>query len=334
MGVSFEFTYACNLRCVHCYAVADKSLPNELTTAEIKNFIDEIVDMKVYSIVLSGGEPLLREDFFEILKYTSERGLRVIVSTNGTLLNWITAEKIKSSGVDIVQVSLDGANAETHDRFRGVQGAFHRALQGIRALEKAGVEKIGVATCATTLNYEEIPQLIDYLSKNTNVTRMRILRFLPIGKGRAQKELVLDHSRIVNLYNTIENKNQKLDGRLKVTFSEAFNPPLFDRPTHICTGGKTWCAVNPEGYVLPCTYLNSSEVARRLGADTIRKRSFKYIWKNSSLLKGLRELTRHIKGKCQDCNLLNRCGGGCRAAAYAYYDDIFASDPHCVYSSD
>lgn len=330
LNISFEVTYKCNLRCKHCYASAGNALEEELTTKQILKFIDELADMKVFSISLTGGEPLARKDIFQIIRHCVDNNLGVLLSTNGTLITREKAMQLRKMERVVVQISLDGINAQTHDSIRGVQGAHQQAMRGLKNVLDSGIEGVRVATVATRLNFREIPLLADELDK-MGVSYQRILRFLPLGRGGTQRDLALTNQEIKQLLETLEKK-QSEHGQILIDFSDAFNPPIIDRPTHACTGGVLWCAVNPKGYVVPCTYLNSMEIAIDLKAESIANKSFKEIWENYALFKALRNPNLFLKGKCKNCQYKPTCGGGCRAAAYAYSKDIFGFDPHCTLS--
>lgn len=332
LSVSFEVTSKCNLRCQHCYANAGDSGEGELTTEQILKFIDELAEMKIFSIAISGGEPMMRSDIFQIVERCIHNRIPTLLSTNGTLITREKAEKLKEIGLGGVQVSIDSADPKIHDTFRGVPGAYRRTMRGLKNLLHAGIQTVRVATVASKLNFNEIPKLVDQLD-NMGISYQRILRFLPIGRGKAHRDLALSNEEIKELLGILEKKQDE-PGNIIVDFSDAFNPPIVDRPTHACTGGVLWCAINPNGYVVPCTYLNSKEVALDLHAESIAKKNFKDIWQNYELFRTLRNPHLFLKGKCGHCRYKPTCGGGCRAAAYAYTKDILAPDPHCTYEPE
>lgn len=329
LSVSFEVTFRCNLRCKHCYANAGDPLDGELSTKQIMRFIERLAEMQVFSISLTGGEPMTRKDILQIIRHCVDHDLGVLLSTNGTLVNREAARKLKKIGGVAVQVSIDSVNSGTHDSFRGVQGAHQQAKRGLKNILNVGIEYIRVATVASRLNFNEIPLLVDELDK-MGVSHQRILRFLPLGRGKTQSDLALSNLEIKHLLETLEKKQQE-SGKITIDFSDAFNPPIVDRPTHACTGGVLWCAVNPKGYVVPCTYLNSMKTAIDLKAESIMDKDFKEIWENYNLFEILRNPNLFLKDECAECNFKRVCGGGCRAAAYAHSQDILGHDPHCTY---
>jgi len=329
LNVSFEVTSKCNLRCQHCYANAGDACEGEMPTERVLRFIDELAEMKIFSIAISGGEPMTRKDIFKIISRCIKNDIGTMLSTNGTLITRQKARKLKDLGLRTAQVSVDSIDPKIHDEFRGVKGAHRRAMRGLRYLLEAGIPNVRVATVASKLNFNEIPSLVDYLDK-LGVSHQRILRFLPIGRGKTREDLALANEEIKQLLGVLKKKEEE-SGKIIIDFSDAFNPPVVDRPTHACTGGVLWCAVNPKGYVVPCTYLNSLEVALELKAETIMNKDFKDIWKNYELFKTLRDPRLFLKGKCGNCEYKSTCGGGCRASAYAYTKEILAPDPHCRY---
>ena len=179
--VVWDITYACNLKCKHCYASAGKSLENELTTEEAKQVIDKLDRATVPIIAFSGGEPLVRKDIFELTQYAADKGIYVAIATNATLITKEKAREIKDAGVRFIQISLDGANAETHDKFRGINGVYEKTIQGIKNCVNEGFF-VNIAATATKYNYQEIPKIID-LCEQLNVNWFMLYNFVPTGRG-------------------------------------------------------------------------------------------------------------------------------------------------------
>lgn len=332
ISVSFELTSKCNLSCIHCYANSKKldDEIEELSMEEIFAFINELAAMRVFVIILSGGEPLCREDIFPILKHCTKNSIVTSLSTNGTLLTSEKLEKLIESGLSTIQISIDGLNEISHEKLRRVRGSYHKAMQGLKMALKSDIEIVCVASCINKFNYKEIPHLIDKLAE-LGVSVHRLLRFIPIGRGDSSSKIKISTDEIKRLYEIVQEKVVQYQGKMRIVFSEAFNPPIINRPSHICIGGITWCAVNPKGYVVPCTYLNGIETATEIGSNTIREKSFSWIWRKSPLFQNLRKIQSKVKGKCRYCEYLSSCKGGCRAAAYSRNKDIFDYDPNCQY---
>lgn len=158
--ISYAVTRKCNLKCKHCYSEAtEEAAPDELSTEETKRLLDEIVEWGIKLLIFDGGEPLCRDDFFDIAKYASTKGLRVAIGSNGTLIDKDVAERLKSSGIMAVQISIDGADAQTHDWFRGKEGSFNKALEGAKACKAAGLPfQFGMTIRRSTLN--QIPDML------------------------------------------------------------------------------------------------------------------------------------------------------------------------------
>jgi radical SAM protein with 4Fe4S-binding SPASM domain len=344
--VVWNLTNACNLRCQHCYQRADKPTPDELSTEEAKRIIDQLDEANVSSIAFSGGEPLMRRDFFEVSEYAASKGIYVSVATNGTLLTKKNVKRLKQAGVEYVEVSLDGADAETHDSFRGVKGAFDRTLKGIRNAVEVGLYT-GIATVSTRNNLYEIPDIIE-LAKELGVDRVIIFNFVPTGRGEEIVDLDLSPEQRENL---LKYLYKELSGGGIEVLSTA---PQYARvciqqspaegrnisaPTHFaalnlnnrtrqladflggCGAGRLYCAVQPNGLVTPCVFMP-------IVVGDLRKQSMKEIWVTSKVLSDLSNRDA-LKGRCGHCPYKYICGG-CRARAYAYHGDYLAPDPGCI----
>ena len=180
--VVWDVTYACNLNCKHCYANAGKPLHNELTTKEAKQVIDKLERACVPVVAFSGGEPLVRKDIFELTKYAHDKGIYVAIATNGSLITKNKAKEMKMAGIEFTQISLDGASAETHESFRGIEKVFEKTIQGIKNCVNEGFF-VNIATTATKYNYEEIPKIID-LCEEIGVNWFMAYNFVPTGRGK------------------------------------------------------------------------------------------------------------------------------------------------------
>ncbi len=179
--VVWNYTNSCNLRCQHCYQRADGPIPDELTTVEKLAIIDQLDANNVSALAFSGGEPLMGRDFFHVARYAHDKGIHTSIATNGTLLTLDVLNKLKQSGIEYTEISLDGASKETHDTFRGIPGAFEKTVNGIRNSVRAGLYT-SIATTATKHNLHEIPKIIN-LGKELGVQRVIIFNFIPTGRG-------------------------------------------------------------------------------------------------------------------------------------------------------
>jgi radical SAM protein with 4Fe4S-binding SPASM domain len=302
-----------------------------MTTEELLTLIDQLYSAGVGTLIFSGGEPLCRPDIFDIAHYADEQGFSLMLSSNGTLIDEETASIIASSGFSTVQVSLDGIHEAQHEALTGVKGSYRKTLNALENLEKAGIKVCTVATVVTTLNVKDIHSFIEKIRSDTPAFAVRLIRFLPVGRGEQSHDLEVSVEDIKKLYHMIQEMQKKVGESFFIRFSEAFNAPLFDRPSHPCTGGHSWCCVTPEGYVIPCNYFSAPDVAKILGADNIRDTKFMNIWKSSRLLQKFRNPLTELKGKCKDCDVVKECRGGCRAVSFSYTHDILAPNPFCSY---
>lgn len=346
--VMWNMTYACNLRCKHCYIDASCSRANELTTEEAKQMIDELAEIGVPMLGLTGGEPLVREDFFELAKYAIDAGLRVIVSSNGTLITEEVARKLKDLGISYVGISLDGASPETHDGFRGMPGSFDRAIEGLRNCVKVGLN-CGIRVTVTKRNYREVPALID-LALKLSVPRFCLYHLVYTGRGVEiiSEDITLEEKR--KLLDFLYAKSKELrEANIEILTTDSPMDGVYllkklveegriedaGRVERIlarlggCSVGRKICGIDPLGNVHPCQFMSNVTVGN------IREQSFKEIWWNDDnpVLAKFRNLGKHLKGKCGDCYYKDICGG-CRLRALAKYGDIMEEDPMCFLSRE
>lgn len=344
--VVWNFTYKCNLACKHCYLDASNQFGDELSTNEALMVVDQIAKAGTTSLAFSGGEPLMRRDFFEVAKHAVDSGLYVSLATNGTLLTQKNVETLKEIGVHFVEVSVDGACAETHDSFRGINGAFKKTIEGASKCAKEGICTCFAVT-ATKNNVDEIPALLD-LAKEVGARRFTLFNFVPAGRGKDCIEL--DPSPLER-EQTLKFLNQKLHedtglailtttpqlARVAMQYSQGKTmvmPLAHMSATNVdqrvkaladfvggCGAGRFYCALSPEGNVQPCVFLP-------IVVGNLRKESFSSIWRGSSVLATLRNRA-NLKGRCGTCDFKYVCGG-CRARAFAYFDDYLAPDPGCI----
>ncbi len=339
--IAWEITRRCNLRCVHCRSASEEEIKGhpDFSTAEAFRIIDDIASYAKPVIVLSGGEPLKREDVFEIARYGTEKGLRMCLATNGTLVNEEVCEKIKSSGVRIVSLSLDGSGEEVHDDFRSQKGAFAGTINAARLFKKNGIEFI-INSSFTKRNQEEIPKVYK-LAKELGATAWYMFMIVPTGRGEEiMNELISkeEYEEILDWHYDMEMDEGEMLVRptcaphyYRVVLQQAKKKgDKFKRRTlkfstggaKGCIAGQLICLIDVDGNVLPCSYFPKA-------AGNIREKSFKDIWENSELFKNLRDFKKY-KGKCGSCEYINVCGG-CRARAYSVYGDYLEEEPFCSY---
>jgi len=348
--VVWDFTHKCNLSCKHCYSNSGAIREPELTTEEAKAVVDQLADVGVTALAFSGGEPLTRKDFFEVARHAADRGLYVSVATNGTLLTKEMVRRLKEAKVNYLDVSIDGATAETHDAFRGVPGAFDKAVAGLRNCVDADL-CVCIASTATKANLEEFPAIVT-LAEDVGAERFTYFNFIPTGRGKAHFDQDLSPEEREKLMRYLLNRMssgckttilttapqlarvglqcQGPGGTGEVTMSMAHMQtvkvtkkavPLADFIGG-CGAGRLYCSISPQGDVHPCVFLP-------VNIGNLKTEKFQEIWTNAPLLKVLRN-RGNLKGACGKCEFKFVCGG-CRARSAAYHNgDILDSDPGCV----
>jgi radical SAM protein with 4Fe4S-binding SPASM domain len=343
--IVWNFTNMCNLRCMHCYQRADKPSPDELTLEEKLMVVDQLDKAGVAMVALSGGEPTIHPHFYRIVKELADRGIYVSVATNGTTFaKKENLEKAVKLGLRYVEVSVDSAKPEVHDKFRGVPGAWEKAVQALRNAVEMGVNN-GMATTVTKLNVHEIPDIID-LAEEIGVRRLILFNFVPVGRGAENAWLDLSPEEREELFRMVykEMRKRKLEivstapqyGRIVLQMSGGKEIS----PTHFyvghnqivkavaefvggCGAGRIYAGLQPNGDVIPCVFLP-------IKVGNIREKPFSEIWETAPLFQQLRN-RELLKGFCGKCPYKYICGG-CRARAYAYFGDPLAPDPGCIYN--
>ncbi len=341
--IVWNFTNMCNLRCKHCYQRADKPLPNELTLEEKIRVVDQLDRAGVAAIALSGGEPTIHPHFYTILHEIAKRGIYAAVATNGWMFaNMENLEKAKKLGLRYVEVSVDSADPRKHDWFRGVPGAWERAVKALENAVKLGLNH-AMAVTITKANINEVEDLLD-LAESIGVKRVVFFNFVPVGRGKENLWLDLDPVEREEFLRTIykEMSKRKMEivstapqyGRVSLQLSGGKDVA----PTHFyvggdpvvkavaefvggCGAGRIYAGLQPDGTVIPCVFLP-------IPVGNLRERDFWDIWENAPLFKLLRDRSK-LKGYCATCPYKNICGG-CRARAYGYFGDPMAPDPGCI----
>lgn len=304
--VFWDITAKCNLRCEHCYQPERDTKKQELSTDQAKRLIEELSAFEVSSVVISGGEPLLRRDALEIMQFaTSFAFADVSLATNGILINRETAAKLKKTRVS-VQVSVDGDTAALHDSIRGVKGSFDSALRGIKLLMEAGVPT-STSTVATKKNVEHIPRIIE-LMRNLHVDSYRVQGMMPVGCGRSNKSrLRLTPARMKQLVKYLKSQSIKVSS-YDFTLAEPPSVPVDLDGEGTCAAATSSCSITPSGNVVPCAHFWG------LRSENVRDHSFRWIWENSPILRYFRSIClNEVKGKCRECRWLMICHGGCKA---------------------
>lgn len=343
--VVFNITRACNLECVHCYAGSGpQSFPGQISTDTIKTVLEDLADFGVPAVLFSGGEPMVHSDFSEILDHASQLNLRTTLSTNGTLIDEETAEELKESGLRYVGISLDGIG-EVNDRFRGVDGAFERALEGIRVCRRVG-QKVGLRMTITDHNLDQLDDIFDLIVEE-DINRVCFYHLAYSGRGKDIEKADLSHEQTRRMMRTIFERTQEINEDRDLEVLTVANPVDnaflykylrrhdFNRAPEVYrrlqwNGGATnssgvgVASIDFYGRVHP----NQFWMDRTLG--NVKDRPFSDIWTDpdNEFLGKLRNRLDHLEGKCADCNLLDICGGGLRVRADAT-DNVWGPDPAC-----
>jgi heme b synthase len=339
--IFWELTSGCNLRCIHCRAEAKAfSSPDELSREEALSFVDSLVGFANPILVLTGGEPLTRPDVYDIASYATQKGFRVALATNGTLVTKEVANKIVQSGVKRVSISLDGVTSKTHDSFRGIEGSYDEAVRGFKNLKELGMS-LQINTTVTNHNKHEIPELLDFCI-NIGADAFHLFLLVPVGCGlKIHEREQISPIEYEEILNWLYKKSKEVAIHVKATCAPHYfrimrqnsgrmNPtPTSTGESHSmssltrgCLAGTGICFLSHKGEVFPCGYLP-------ILAGNIRSTSIKEIWENSKVFHNLRS-PNMLKGKCGICEYRFLCEG-CRARAYAQTGDYMEEEPFCIY---
>ncbi len=358
-SISWNLTQRCNLLCAHCYmsAFSRADASQELTTKECRQVIDEIAQVNPnLFLILTGGEPLLRKDLFDIAAYAAEKGFTVVLGTNGVLLRDKQARLMRQHGIQGASISLDSTDPAKHDAFRHLPGAYQGAIRATEALRVEGLD-FSIHTSVTSWNVTEIPAMID-LARSLDARVLNLFFLVRTGRGHDMTDITPDQYEDLLVYLARVQGVGNGEGRKPVEASSIFDrpedpwsvpagrsgdliirakcaphfrriiytldptSPLLKNYAHgSCPAGKHYCRIMPEGDITPCPYMPVS-------AGNLRRQSFSAIWEGASVLNDLR--IPQLGGRCGVCEFSRICGG-CRCRAYATYGDYLAEDPGCSY---
>ncbi len=336
--VAWEVTRRCNLNCIHCRAGSERGpYPEELDTAKCFEILEQISSAGKPIVILTGGEPLLREDIFDLAERGTKRGLRMVMATNGALLTPSIIERMKASGIKRVSVSIDGADEHQHDQFRMVDGAYRKSMEGIRLLKKDNVE-FQINTTVTQHNLSDVKDILD-MSIRLGAVAHHLFLLVPTGRAREMVDQEINALEYEKLLHWFYHMRDKVPLHLKATCAPHYYRILrqeahargekvnyetygLDAVTRGCLGGTAFCFISNIGIVQPCGYLD-------LNCGDLKNSSFESIWLESKIFNQLRDLSSY-KGKCGRCEYLGSCGG-CRARAFESTGDLLAEEPLCAY---
>ncbi|MGQ9629020.1 MAG: radical SAM protein [bacterium] len=343
--IVWNTTQTCNLHCAHCYSQSENRIyPDELTTEQARDFIEDVAAFGAPVLLFSGGEPLMRPDLMELGRLAVERGMRAVISTNGTLITPDMAREIKRAGFSYVGISIDGIG-ETNDRFRGHKGAFEAALQGIRNCRGEGV-RVGLRFTISKRNYREIPAIFDLLEKE-DIPRCCFHHLVYSGRGGELVDEDLTHEETRDVMDliferTLDLYRRGIDKEILTVDNHADGVYLYLRLRKENTkraeevyellkmnGG------NSSGWRIGCVSWNGEVYAdqfwRTHSFGNVKVRPFSEIWLDTSdeLMAKLRNKRAYVKGRCAICRWLEVCGGNFRARAEAVTGDPWEADPAC-----
>jgi len=341
--LAWEVTRRCNLKCVHCRSSSELEVKEhpDFPFDEAKRILDDISDYAKPVVVLSGGEPLLREDVFEIASYGTGKGLRMCLATNGTLVTQEVCAKIKDAGIRMVSLSLDGSTARVHDDFRCQPGAFAGTINAAKLFREHEIPFL-INSSFTRRNQEEIPRVYK-LAKELGATAWYMFMIVPTGRGQEIMDELIppeEYEKLLEWHYEMEKEEDELlvrptcapqYYRVVLQKSKEEGVRFKRRSLKFSTGGSKGCLagqlialIDVDENVLPCSYFPKA-------AGNLRRQSFKEIWENSELFRDLRDFSKY-KGNCGVCEYVNVCGG-CRARAYAVTGDYLGPEPFCGYES-
>jgi 12,18-didecarboxysiroheme deacetylase len=348
--VVWNMTKRCNLKCVHCYAKAvDPEGVDDISTAQAKTMIDDLAAYGAPVMLFSGGEPLVRQDLVELASHATSRGMRAVISTNGTLITKEKARELKSVGLSYVGISLDGGE-EVHDHFRKVPGSFRKALEGVANCQAEGL-KVGLRFTINKRNQGEVPTLFQII-RDLDVPRICFYHLVYSGRGSELIKEDLDHAETRAVVDLIMDETRKLfdEGKPKEVLTvdnHADGPHVYYRL--LKEDPKRAAEVmellqmnegNSTGRGIGCISwdgkVHADQFWRQHVFGNVLERPFSQIWDdpNIELLAKLKDKKPYVKGRCATCKFLNICGGNFRARAEAYYGDIWAQDPACYLTDE
>lgn len=333
--ITWNMTYKCNLKCLHCYINASPQGDEGLTKDEALNLVDQMAEIKIPLLIMSGGEPLMRRDFFEIAKYASERGLRLALSTNGTLISKKVAEELKEIGFLYIGISLDSPYPEFHDKFRGVEGAFDLTVKGIKNAIEAGLN-VGLRFTITSRNIDQIDDYIR-LSLNLGVKRITFYHISASGRGKELKDWMYNPEQYKKFINKLIEYAKELKGKIEIETTLApfdgiyiakilakDEKELEDYLKFVENSGgcgRKMISIYPNGDVYPCQFIDFYKLGN------VRQKPLKEIIQN--IPDFFVNTDKYLTGKCATCEYKTYCKGGDRARAYYWSGSIYGDDPLC-----
>lgn len=338
--IAWEITRTCNLNCLHCRAGATKEkYSGELSLKEIEKTLKSIQKVSKPIIILTGGEPMLRDDLYDIASLVKEHGMKPVLAPCGTLIDDEAVRKMKESGIERVSISIDGHDEKTHDDFRGMRGAFSTTMKGIEALKRGGMP-FQINTTLTKRNIDQIEKIFKLVIE-LGAVAFHPFMLVPMGRGKQLKQDSVDPGEYEKILNWVYDRMQDSPIEFHITCAPHFNRVYREREkekgravtpkTHGriamskgCMGGKTFAFISYEGKLQICGFLEQE-------CGDLRKDNYDFekIWRESNVFNRVRKVNE-LKGRCGMCEYRAFCAG-CRARAYAIEGDIMEQEPFCMY---
>ncbi len=348
--VVWNITRRCNLHCIHCYAHAkNQEFENELTLEEGKQLMDDLSEFGCPVVLFSGGEPLMHPHLVELASYAVEKGMRAVISTNGTLITREIAKDLKAVGLSYVGISLDGME-DIHDKFRGCKGAFKAALEGVENAQNEGI-KVGLRFTINRLNYKEIPAIFDLIEER-DIPRACFYHLVYAGRGSRLMKEDLDHKETRKVVDLIIDRTAELHAKGKpkeilTVDNHADGPYVYlrllkedPRRAEEVLELLQMNEGNNSGRGIGCVSwdgeVHADQFWRHYSFGNIRERPFSEIWTDLSnpLMKKLKDKKKYVKGRCAECRWLDICAGNFRVRAEAATGDLWAPDPACYLTDE
>ena len=319
--LTWELTYACNLQCIHCLSSSGRRDPRELDTDQVKNVLDQLRDLQVFYINIGGGEPMIRKDFFDILRRAEENGIGVKFSTNGAYINADNAKELAAMNYLDIQISLDGADAQTNDAIRGA-GSYETAIAAMNHLRDAGFGAFKISVVVTRQNVAQLDDfkaLADHYGAQLRITRLR-----PAGRGaETWNQLHPTQAQQREIYEWLIRHGENVLTGDSFFHLNALGDSL--PGLNLCGAGRVVCLIDPIGDVYACPFVIHEEFKAGSVHDA---GGFTRVWRSSALFTSLRE--PESAGACASCGSYDACQGGCMAAKFFTGLPLDGPDPECV----
>lgn len=343
--VVWNITRRCNLKCIHCYSDSDaRDYPGELSLEQCRGVVDDLAQFGVPGVLLSGGEPLIHPHFFDLASYARAQGLRLTLSTNGTLIDRDAAQRLKDTGFAYVGISLDGIGA-THDHFRGRQGAFEKTVAAFRHCKAVG-QKVGLRLTLSTHNIADLDRILDFIEAE-DIDRVCFYHLVYSGRGsnvvdvtheqtRAAVDKIIDRTASWAAFGRpreVLTVDQPADGAYLYLRLREENPARAEEVLELLrwNGGGAHGSGTGIGNIDTQGNVHPDQFWQSLTLGNVKQRPFSEIWSDASneTLTALRNRNGKLEGKCAGCRFLNVCGGGFRVRAVQVHGNLWAPDPAC-----